>query len=51
MGAEVLYGAFDRTPLPGDLRVPSRAGSSTSPAGAPPYDSSTSASRGPMLGV
>ena len=41
----------DRAPLPGDSRVPPGASSSASPAGAPPFDSSPSASRGPMLGV
>ena len=43
-GAEVFSGAIDRAPLPGDPRVPPRA-SPSSPAGALPFDSSTSASR------
>ena len=46
MGAEVFSGAPDRAPLPGDSCVPSGASPSASPAGAPPFDSSTSASRG-----
>ena len=47
-GAEVFSWAPDRAPLPGDSRVPPGASSSTSPTGAPPFDSSTSASRGPV---
>ena len=47
----MFLGAPDRAPLPGDSRVPQGASSSASPAGAPPFDSSTSASRGPKLGV
>ena len=47
----MLSRASDRAPLPGDLRVPSGASSSASPAGAPSFDSSTFASRGPMSGV
>ena len=43
----MLSGAPDHAPLPGDLRVPPDANSSTSLAGASPFDSSTSASRGP----
>ena len=35
MGAEVLSGAPDRVPLLDDFRVPSEAGSSASPVGAP----------------
>ena len=50
-GAEVLLGALDRAPLPGDLRVLSEASSSASPTGVPSFDSSTSASRGPNLGA
>ena len=41
----------NRAPLPGDSWVPSGASSSASLAGAPPFDSSTSASRGPTSGV
>ena len=41
----------DRALLPGDSRVPSGASSSASPAGAPPFDSSTSASQGPTSSV
>ena len=41
----------DRAPLLGDSRVPLGANSCASPVGAPPFDSSTSASRGPTLGV
>ena len=48
VGAEVFP---DRAPLPGDSRVPPGASSSASPAGAPPFDSSTSASQGPTSGV
>ena len=47
VGVEVLSGAPDRAPLLGDLRVPPEASSSASPIGAPPFDSSTFASRGP----
>ena len=50
-GAEVFSRAPDRAPLPGDLRVPPGASSSASPVGAPPFVSSTSASRGPTSGV
>ena len=50
-GIEVLSGAPDRAPLPDDLRVPPEASSSTSPTGAPPFDPSTSVSRGPTLGA
>ena len=46
-GAEVFLGALDRAPVPGDPRVPLAASSSASPAGATPFDSYTSASRGP----
>ena len=50
-GAKVLLGAPDRAPLPGDPQVPLEASSFASPAGAPPFDSSTSASRGPTSGA
>ena len=50
-GVEVLSGAPDRASLPGDPRVPLEASSSTSPVGAPPFDSSTLASRGPTSGA
>ena len=45
-GAEVLSGAIGRPPLPGDLRVLSEVSSSASPVGVPPFESSTSSSRG-----
>ena len=45
-GAEVLSGAPDRAPLLIDLWVLLEANSSASPTGVPPFDSSTSASRG-----
>ena len=48
---EVFSGAPDRAPLPGDPRVPPGASPSTSPAGAPSFDSSTSISRGPTSSV
>ena len=51
VGAEVFSGAPVRAPLPGDPRVPPGASPSASPAGAPPFDSSSSASRGLMSGV
>ena len=50
-GAKVFSGALDRAPMPGDPRVPPRARSSALPAGAPPFDSSTSLSRGPTSSV
>ena len=50
-GSEVLSGAPDRAPLPGDLRVLSEVSSSASPVGVPPFDSSTSASRDPTSGA
>ena len=50
-GAEVFSGAPDRAPLPGDLRVPPESSFSTSPAGAPPFESSTSASQCPTSGM
>ena len=50
MGAEVFSRAPDRAPLPGDSRVPPEASSSASPAGAPLFYSSISASRGPTVG-
>ena len=43
--------APDRAPLPGDSRVPPGASPSASPAGAPPFNSSTSISWGPTSGV
>ena len=49
--AEVFLGAPDRAPLPEDSRVPPGASPSASPTGAPPFDSSTSASRGPTSGI
>ena len=48
---EVLYGASDRALLHGDLQVPPGASSSATPVGAPPFNSSTSASRGPTSGI
>ena len=50
-GAEVLLGAPDCAPLPSDLRVLPEASSSASLTGVPPFDSSTSASRGLTLGI
>ena len=50
-GAEVFSKALDRAPLPRDSWVPPGASSSASPAGAPLFYSSTSASRGPTSGV
>ena len=50
-GTEVLSGAPDHAPLPGDLWIPSEASSSTSPTRASPFDSSTSASRGLTSGA
>ena len=47
VGAEVFP---DRAPLPGDSRVPPGASSSTSFVRALPFDSSSSASRGPTSG-
>ena len=44
VGAEVFP---DRAPLLSDSWVPPGASSSASPVGAPPFDSSTSTSRGP----
>ena len=41
----MFSGAPDRAPVPGDPRVPPGASPSTSPIGAPSFDSSTSASR------
>ena len=43
----MLSGAPGRAPLPGDLRVLPEAIPSVLPTGVPPFDSSTSASRGP----
>ena len=47
----MLSGAPDRGPLLGDLRVLSEASSSTLPVRVPPFDSSTSASRGLTSGA
>ena len=47
----MLSGGPDRAPLPSDLRVLLEASSSTSPAGVPPFESSTSTSRGPTSGA
>ena len=49
--AEVFSGAPDRAPFLGDSGVPPGASPSASPTGALPFDSSTSASRGPTSGV
>ena len=51
MGAKVLSGAPDRVPLPDDFRVPLEPRSSALPTGAPPFDPSTSVSRGPTSGA
>ena len=51
VGAEVFSRAPDRAPLLGDSQVPPGASSSTSPAGAPLFYSSTFASQGPTAGV
>ena len=51
MGAEVFSRALDLAPVSGDPRVPPGSSPSASPAGAPSFDSSTSASWGPMSGV
>ena len=50
-GAEVFSRAPDRASVHSGPRVPPGASSSVSPAVASPFDSSTSASRGPTLGV
>ena len=50
-GAKVFSGALDRAPMPGDPRVPPGASPFVSPAGAPPFDSSTSTSRGSTSGL
>ena len=50
-GAKVLSGALDRAPLPDDLWVPPEASSSASPAGALPFNPSTSINRGPTSGA
>ena len=47
----MFSGALDRAPELGDPRVPPGASPSASPVGAPPFDFSTSASRGPTSGV
>ena len=51
MSAEVFSGAPDRAPLLGDPWVPPGASPSASPSEAPPFESSTFASRGPTSGV
>ena len=51
VGVDVFSGAPDRAPLPGDPWVPPGASPSASPAGAPPFNSSTFASRGPTSGI
>ena len=51
VGVEAFSGAPDCAPLPGDSRVPLGGSSSASPAGAPPFNSSTSVSRGPTSRV
>ena len=51
VGTELFSRAPDRAPLPGDPRVPPGASPSASPAEALPFDSSTSASRGPTSAV
>ena len=50
-GTEVFSRALNCAHLPGDSRVPPRASSSASPAGAPPFDSSTFTIQGPTSGV
>ena len=50
-GAEVLSGASDLAPLLDDLRVPPKASFFASPAGALPFNPSTSVSRGPTSGA
>ena len=50
-GTEVFSGAPDRAPLPSYPRVPPRASPYASPAGAPPFGSSTFASRGPKSSI
>ena len=47
----MFSGAPNRASLPGDSQVPPGACPSASPAGAPPFDSSTSASGGLTLSV
>ena len=49
--AKVFSGAPDHAPMPGDPWVPSGASPSASPVGAPPFDFSTSTSRGPTSGI
>ena len=48
--AEVFSGAPDYAPLPGNSRIPPGASSLALLARAPPFDSSTFASRGPTSG-
>ena len=50
-GVEVFLGALDYAPVLGDPRVPPGASRSALPTRAPPFDSSTSASRSPTSGV
>ena len=50
-GAEVFSRAPDHAPLLGNPQVPPGASPSASPVGAPPFDSSTFASRGLTSGV
>ena len=47
VSAEVFLGVHDRAPLLVDPQVPPRASTSASPFRAPPFNSSTSTSRGP----
>ena len=51
MGAEVFSGALDRASLHDDPRDPLDSSFSASPAGAPPFDSSTFPSRGLTSGA
>ena len=50
-GAEVLFRAPDRAPLPDDLRGPPEASSPALPAGALPFDPPASVNRGPTSGA
>ena len=51
MGAEVLFGALDRAPLPNDFQVPPEASSSALPTGALPFDPPAFVNRGPTSGA
>ena len=51
VGAEVLFGAPSRAPLPSDLRVPLEANSSALPLGALPFDPPASVNPGPTSGA